>query len=68
MGKEADTANRYRMRAEELRVIAGTIKDGANREILIKMAEDYEERADLVMETEKIIPFPGRVQKRNDLT
>jgi predicted kinase len=68
MGKEADTANRYRMRAEELRVIAGTIKDRTNREILIKMAEDYEERADLVMETEKIIPFPGRVQKRNDLT
>ena len=66
MGKEADTAARYRMRAEELRAIADTVKDRANREILVKMAEDYEERADLVVESDKIIPFPARARKRND--
>ena len=54
------------MRAEELRAIADTVKDRANREILVKMAEDYEERADLVVESDKIIPFPGRARKRND--
>jgi hypothetical protein len=54
------------MRAEELRVIADTVQDRANRDILIRMAEDYEERADLVLESDKIIPFRGRAPKRGD--
>jgi hypothetical protein len=66
MGKEADTAARYRLRAEELRTIADTVQDRANREILISMAEDYEERADLTVESDKIIPFRGRAPKRSD--
>jgi len=66
MSKESDTAARYRMRAEELRVIADTVQDRANRDILIRMAEDYEERADLVLESDKIIPFRGRAPKRGD--
>jgi hypothetical protein len=66
MDKQADTAARFRMRAEELRVIAGTIKDRANHDILLRMAEDYEERAGLVGGTDKIIPFPRRAPKRKD--
>lgn len=66
MDWEADTAVRYRKRAEELRVIAGTIKDRVNREILLRMAEEYEERANLAGESDKIIPFPRRKPKRSD--
>jgi len=66
MGNEADDAVRYRKRAEELRAIADTIKDRANREVLLRMAEDYEQRAGLVSPGDKIIPFRRRAPKRSD--
>jgi hypothetical protein len=66
MGNEADTAGRYRKRAEELRAIADTVMQRANRDILLRMAEDYEERSDLMGQSDKIIPFTPRALKRGD--
>jgi hypothetical protein len=38
-------AFRYRERAEEVRVIAGAMKDRASRDILLGVADDYDQMA-----------------------
>jgi hypothetical protein len=45
MHAEADTAARYRQRAEELRVIADSARDAGTRKLLRGVAEDYERMA-----------------------
>ena len=46
MSEEIDTANRYRVHAEELRVIAEQDRDGATRKMLLRVADDYDHMAD----------------------
>jgi hypothetical protein len=43
---EANTATRYRQRAEELRVIAESSRDGRTRKLLLGVAEDYDRMAE----------------------
>ena len=50
MSYELDTARRYRLHAEELRVIAEHDQHRPNKDTLIKVAIDYERMAEL-MET-----------------
>jgi len=45
MSEEIDTANRYRVHAEELRVIAEQDRDHETRRMLLKVADDYEHMA-----------------------
>ena len=45
MSEELDTAQRYLVRAEELRAIASHDRTHANREALEKIAKDYERMA-----------------------
>ena len=45
MSEELDTAQRYRVRAEELRKIAADDLTHSNREALEKVARDYERMA-----------------------
>ena len=45
MSEEIDTANRYRVHAEELRVIAEQDRDVATRRMLLKVADDYDHMA-----------------------
>ena len=45
MSEELDTAQRYRVRAEELRKIAADDLTHSNREALEKIARDYERMA-----------------------
>jgi hypothetical protein len=42
---ENETAERYRQRAEELRLIAANDSGAVNREAILKVAEDYERMA-----------------------
>jgi hypothetical protein len=46
MDSEADTAARYRQRAEEVRVIAESARDAKTRKLLRGVAEDYDRMAD----------------------
>ena len=50
MSYEQDTARRYRLHAEELRVIAEHDDHRPNKETLIKVARDYDRMA-MSMET-----------------
>jgi hypothetical protein len=43
---EANTATRYRQRAEELRVIVESSRDGRTRKLLLGVAEDYDRMAE----------------------
>jgi len=45
MSEELETAQRYRVRAEELRTIAADDRTHANREALERIAKDYERMA-----------------------
>lgn len=45
MTEELETARRYRLHAEELRLIAEDVEDRSNRRILIEVAKDYEKMA-----------------------
>ena len=45
MTEEIDTANRYRVHAEELRAIAEQDRDSNTRRMLLKVADDYEHMA-----------------------
>ena len=45
MDGHAEKAFVYRQRAEELRVIAADMKDEANRQILLRIAADYDRLA-----------------------
>lgn len=45
MTADAPREKRYRERAEEVRAIAATVKDRQSREILLRIAEDYEQMA-----------------------
>ena len=45
MSEELDTAVRYRLHAEELRVIAVDKLSPENRDTLMKLAEDYDHMA-----------------------
>ena len=46
MSEEIDTANRYRVHAEELRVIAEQDRDRDTRRMLLRVADDYDHMAD----------------------
>jgi hypothetical protein len=46
MDNEANTATRYRQRAEELRVIAESTRDRRTRKLLLGVAEDYDRMAE----------------------
>jgi hypothetical protein len=46
MDNEANTATRYRQRAEELRLIAESARDAKTRKLLQGVAEDYERMAE----------------------
>jgi len=45
VSEEIDTANRYRVHAKELRVIAEQDRNVETRRMLLKVAEDYEHMA-----------------------
>jgi hypothetical protein len=45
MSEELDTAKRYRVHAEELRVIAEQDRDGETRRMLLRVADDYDHMA-----------------------
>lgn len=45
MDEDIWTAKRYQQHADELRAIAGNMKDEASRTILLNIAEDYERMA-----------------------
>jgi hypothetical protein len=47
MRNPAKRAEEYRERAEELRVTAGTLRDSRSRGILLRMAADYLQMADM---------------------
>lgn len=53
MSEELDTANRYRVHAEELRVIAEQDRDTATRRMLLKVADDYDHMADTLVSIDK---------------
>jgi hypothetical protein len=53
MENESDTAARYLKRAEQVRAIADGIKSDSAREILVRIAADYERMAKTVAEIEK---------------
>lgn len=46
MDDEANTATRYRHRAEELRLIAESARDAKTRKLLMGVADDYERMAE----------------------
>ena len=45
MKEDLDSAVRYRIRAEELRAIADTMKDAEAKKTLLDIAKDYERMA-----------------------
>lgn len=45
MNEDHETARRYRQRAEEVRTIAGDMRDRTSRQILVDIADDYERMA-----------------------
>ena len=45
MSEELETASRYRVHAEELRVIAEQDRDHETRRMLLRVADDYEHMA-----------------------
>jgi len=53
MENESDTAARYLKRAEQVRAIADGIKSDSAREILVRIAADYERMTKTVAQIEK---------------
>ena len=53
MENESDTAARYLKRAEQVRAIADGIKSDSAREILVRIAADYEGMTKTVAQIEK---------------
>ena len=45
MSEDLDTARRYRLHAEELRVIADGMESNPQRDVLLEVARDYESMA-----------------------
>ena len=45
MGAELETARRYRLHAEELRVLAESMELDRSRDVVLEVAEDYEKMA-----------------------
>jgi hypothetical protein len=45
MGAELETARRYRLHAEELRVLAESMELNRSRDVVLAVAEDYERMA-----------------------
>ena len=45
MGAELDTARRYLLHAEELRVIAESMDADKSRDVVLEVAKDYERMA-----------------------
>ena len=45
MGAELETARRYRLHAEELRVLAESMELDRSRDVVLEVAEDYERMA-----------------------
>ena len=50
-------ANRFHLRAEELRMLAMTYKDGANKQTLFEVAEMYDEAAEKYLKRHKLLRF-----------
>jgi len=53
MSEEIDTANRYRVHAEELRVIAEQDRDHETRRMLLRVADDYDHMANTLEAIDK---------------
>jgi hypothetical protein len=53
MGEERVLARKFRARAEEVRVIARLDVQALTRTLLLKVADDYERMADLLVEIDK---------------
>ena len=45
MGDQVDRATRYQQRAAELRTIADNTQNTSSRDIIVRIAEDYERMA-----------------------
>ena len=45
MGAELETARRYRLHAEELRVLAESMEPDRSRDVVLEVAKDYERMA-----------------------
>ena len=45
MSDRVDAATRYQQRATELRTIADNTQDASSRDIIVRIAEDYERMA-----------------------
>ena len=45
MGEQASRATRYQQRAAELRTIADNTQNTSSRDIIVRIAEDYERMA-----------------------
>ena len=64
MSEEIDTANRYRVHAEELRVIAEQDRDSSTRRMLLKVADDYDHMAatlEAIDKTNKAVNRPRKL-------
>jgi hypothetical protein len=53
MDDEIETASRYRAKADEVRGKAMDIKDLSIREMLLRIAVDYERMAEIILEIAK---------------
>lgn len=65
MSEELETASRYRVHAQELRVIAEQDRDHETRRLLLKVADDYEHMAQTL---EAIDKTNKAVRTRRDLS
>jgi hypothetical protein len=63
--RDRDAALRFQKRAEELRTIAGGMRDGKYRDELLQWAEEYDQWAQRAIEHVGI-SFPDREPKKPD--
>ena len=54
MSNPADRGERYRTKAEEVRIIAESMKDGTATRMLMTVAQDYLAMAEMVDEAAKV--------------
>ena len=56
MDIDADNAMQYRQRAEHIRAIAKGVANPESQELMLKLAEDYENLADTIEKTIGVFP------------